>query len=517
MRNECRKTRDQMADLVAGILSERDAGMVQEHCIHCPACRDYLRALKQEDTLLTEYFSRVASDTEERERAVLDALRHAEIKSHGRGPWSRPMAHRLAKLAVAATVALAVIIGTWGLLAPPPAYGLPEAWKRWQNAQTVHIKGFLFLDPGDEKLERFPFEVWLDRRKGCFRYSHPLGWFGDYTSDPEYRLVVSDGQYLMDAYHRANQGRAEFTKLSPFQQRLQTRTLEPFPAFMANPEEVKGFRKIGREPARGRTAEVWEGEIIAVGKSIPGRKLRLWLSPAAGEILRLMEWRNVAEAEQSIRWLTTMDADTIEYDAPPAPDCFQTDPPAGCKLTNTRETAVMRELGDDGRSRFYTCLGFTLNDGTVILGWHANHQPGQSQARHFANLKLGGPLPPLPARIVGLKPWPVDEDITCTGHHLAWTQKNGKCYEWGLYVADKQMPQRRTFQDYKVVCDYNNVEPRAFGGRPNLVAEELAINSEAEFNTWVRGAMAELSDDATPPPEVTWQKVIDLARQLRKR
>jgi hypothetical protein len=34
----------------------------------------------------------------------------------------------------------------------------------------------------------------------------------------------------------------------------------------------------------------------------------------------------------------------------------------------------MRELGEDGRSRFYTCLGFTLNDGTVILGWHANHR-----------------------------------------------------------------------------------------------------------------------------------------------
>jgi hypothetical protein len=77
------------------------------------------------------------------------------------------------------------------------------------------------------------------------------------------------------------------------------------------------------------------------------------------------------------------------------------------------------------------------------------------------------------------------------------------------------MPERGTFKDYKVVCDYNNVEPRAFGGRPNLIGEELTIRSESEFDTWVRGAMAELSDDGTAPKHVTYRKVMQLARQTR--
>jgi len=209
----------------------------------------------------------------------------------------------------------------------------------------------------------------------------------------------------------------------------------------------------------------------------------------------------------------SMDADCIEYDVAPPPDCFQTDPPKGYELTNTKETIVPRELGEDGRSRFYVCIGFILNDGSVILGWHANDKQQESQARYFADLSPGGPLPELPARIVALKPWPVPEEITCVGRHLAWTQKNGRFYEWGIYVPDRKMPERSTFKDYKVICEFRDVEPRSFGGRPNLVGEQLVITSESEFNTWVRGAMAELSDKREAPEYVTYRNATDLAER----
>lgn len=164
---------------------------------------------------------------------------------------------------------------------------------------------------------------------------------------------------------------------------------------------------------------------------------------------------------------------------------------------------------------FYGCIGFTLNDGTVIYGWHANHRPGESQAHLLADVKVGDPLPRLPARVAALKPWPLTEETTLNGHHLAWTHKGAKYYEWGIYVPDKSIPRRDTFQDYKVICEYDGAEPRDFRSRPNLMSPELVIKSEGEFNTWVRAAMAELSDDGKAPEHVTYENVMRWAQKIR--
>ena len=399
-----------------------------------------------------------------------------------------------------------------------PAYGLAKALELWQKAEIVHIKGWEFLHTGDEKFQKFPCEFWVDRRNGCFRDMHPSGWHGDYTTDePTYSLTVSDGQYIMKTIFRGDRGTVEFTKLSPFQQRLQTRTIEPFPAFMANPENVEGFARVGQERIKNRVADIWEGEITGAGKSIPYKKLRIWLLQSTGEIVRVFRWTNAEE--DAIRWLPRVDADTIKYNVTPPADCFKTDPPEGYELRNTKETAIEKELCDDGRVnrkvRFYGCIGFTLNDGSVIFGWHANHAPEESQAHFFENLKPGGALPKLPAKIVGLKPWPVEEEITCVGRHLAWTQKRDKFYEWGIYVANRQMPERDTFQDYKVVREYDGIEPRRFRGAPNRVGQALTVGSEEEFDTWVRGAMAELSDEGNAPEHVTYQNALELAERIR--
>ena len=40
-------------------------------------------------------------------------------------------------------------------------------------------------------------------------------------------------------------------------------------------------------------------------------------------------------------------------------------------------------------------------------------------------------------------------------------------------------------------------------------------NSEQEFDVWVRGAMAELSDDGKAPESVTYQNVLQLAEKIR--
>ena len=436
--------------------------------------------------------------------------------------WKILLQSRITRLAAAAVIIAATMIGIRWFGVAAPAYGITEALELWQNADIVHIKGWKFLHTGDDtQLERFPFELWFDKKNGLLRDWRPVGWFGDYTTEtPKYYLTVSDGQFIMETscYTSFDDNKVHpvvsFTKLSPFQQRLRIRTMEPFPAFIANLNQVKGFTKVGRERLKNKTADVWQGEVTGVGKTVPYKKLKIWLSPSTGEIHRMFRWANVEE--DSVRWLPRMDADTIEYNVTPPADCFKTEPPEGYKLVNTRETAIERELGDPGRVRFYGCIGFTLIDGSVIFGWHSNHKLEESQAHLFANLKPAGPLPNLPAQIIELKPWPVEEDITLAGRHLACTQKKGKFYEWGIYVPNKKMPERDTFQDYKVILKYNGVEPRSFGGRPNLIGQELGINSKEEFDTWVRGAMAELSDKGKAPVHVTYENVLRLAEQIRE-
>ena len=491
---------------------------------------------KKTDKRISLLLSSVDRRTNKPDKQLLDSLREkstVEFMTYSKdsnqksektipvSTWRIIMKSRITKLAAAAVIIIAVLIGLRWFASAAPAYGITEALELWKNAETVHIKGWAFLHTGDDtQLEKFPFELWFDKKNGRFKNWWPMGWFGDYTTEtPRYYLTVSDGQYIMETscYTSSDDNTihpvVSFTKLSPFQQRLWIRTMEPFPAFIGNLDKVKGFTRVGRERIKNKTVDIWQGEIIAAGKTIPYTKKKIWLSPDTGEIVRIFTWRNAEE--DSVRWVSSSDADTIEYGVAPPANCFNTDPPEGHELRNTKETATENELGDDGSGvRFYGCIGFTLNDGSVIYGWHANHKPGESQANLFEGLYPGGALPILPAQIIELKPWPVEEDITLLGWHLAFTQKKGKFYEWGIYVPNKSAPKRDTFDTYKVISEYNDTEPRSFGGRPNNIGQELAIRTEAEFDTWVRGAMAELSDDGKAPEHVTYANVLQLAGKI---
>jgi hypothetical protein len=424
---------------------------------------------------------------------------------------------RITKLAAAVIIA-GTIIGLHWFGDGSPAYGITEALELWKNAETVHIKGWDFLHTGDDtQLQKFPFDIWFDKRNGRFKYWRPHSVTGIYkTETPRYWLTVSDGQYIMETGYRHSDSNSApplvmFTRLSPFQQRLRIRTMKPFPAYLANLNQVKGFAKVGREQIKNKTVDIWEGVITSASPFVSVKK-KIWLSPETGEIVRIFTWRNAEK--DSIRWVALSDADTIEYDVVPPANCFNTDPPAGHKQINTKETVVERELAD-GYAKFHTCIGFTLKDGSVICGWYANRNPEESQANLFTDLEPGGPFPNLPAQIVGLKPWPSQEDVILTGRHLTFTQKKGRFYEWGLYVPDEKAPERNTFQTYKVISKYNFGPRPFFDGRPGTLGQELTINSEQEFDIWIRGAMAELSDDGKAPESITYKNVLQLAGKIR--
>ena len=62
MSNKCDKIKDQIADLVTGVLSESQAHTLRQHLSECPECKDYAEALQKQDQWLTGLFARFDTD-----------------------------------------------------------------------------------------------------------------------------------------------------------------------------------------------------------------------------------------------------------------------------------------------------------------------------------------------------------------------------------------------------------------------------------------------------------------------
>ncbi len=441
--------------------------------------------------------------------------------------WRIIMKSRMAKCSTAAVVILARIILLWHEKSVTSrAYGLTEALEHCKQAKIVHIKGWTFFPKDtadDQELRGLPYEKWIDREKGYFRELRPAGRFeASEDRTPNHYLRVSDGQYVMKTFYTTHkrllrkytEKMAKYIKLSPFQQRLQMRTMQNILDYYSVCD-VDGFTKIGAEMIDGEELNIWQGEVTIPGYSVPYEKRMVWLSPKSGEIKQIFRWTNTQRDNNAVSWRLA-GISNFEYEVTPPEGCFDTAPPPGSELENTKKTAVQLDLGMwDGRETFYICVGFNLNDGSIILGWHA-HVEGQGSQEHlFKGLEPGGPLPKLPGQIAELVLWPANENVVYVGRHLAHTQRAGKFYEWGIYVPNRDVPKRSLFTNLKVRKEYHNCSERDFPGWPNLVTNEVNVYSEEEFDSWVLGAMAEQSDDGKAPEHISYKNVLQLAAKIR--
>jgi hypothetical protein len=128
---------------------------------------------------------------------------------------------------------------------------------------------------------------------------------------------------------------------------------------------------------------------------------------------------------------------------------------------------------------------------------------------------FGGPLPKLPVEFYALKPAEGSSEPLYTGYHLAFTRKQGRFAEWSLYVPNGTPPADVQATGYEMLYRWNLEFAQHFTFDHMTVKPEFTIDTTAEFNEWVLGAMAELSEDGKGPADVTYQKVIDLAQQVR--
>ena len=96
-----------------------------------------------------------------------------------------------------------------------------------------------------------------------------------------------------------------------------------------------------------------------------------------------------------------------------------------------------------------------------------------------------------------------------------YTQKKGKFYEWGIYVADEWLTPGGVL-GYRLLHKYNPENREVKATISLSMAAELTIDNTEDFDIFVLGAMAELSDDRKAPDDITYESVLQLAERIRE-
>ena len=158
MNSDCEIMKDQIADLVTGILSEAQEQKLRQHLAECAACRDYANALKNEDALLTEYVEKIDTDMTRRQERLLQTLNRSCQSKQTETPSIRRiiMKSPVTKYAAAAVIIVSVVLtlSFWDKTTPI-AYSLEQTAEASHSVRFLHIKDF---NPGQEE----PKEFWLE-------------------------------------------------------------------------------------------------------------------------------------------------------------------------------------------------------------------------------------------------------------------------------------------------------------------------------------------------------------------
>ena len=523
MNSDHHSIKDKIADLVTGLLPASEIQGLQTHLDSCEDCRGCMRALQEEETVLTDYFARMDERTAGRQHRVLQALENSRTNKRTTtlSIWRTIMTNRYSKLgAVAAAIVIAAIAFVFVDRSTTTAYAITDVATAFAQARTIHMQGWVYFPehtmPDGQPIPPVKIDEWTDVRNNRWRDTAPGLGVDDNGVHVSVGETVCAGPYKMEVNHTRKSVR--FSKVSEYQQRLSAYYMSKVVAgqLFGDVQHLANSAKVGQEKIDGVLCDIWQ-----FGVDTPGGDWRqkVWLAADSGVLRRTQ----TLSRDHTGHWRLKRDYSVIEYNVPIPEGTFAMNPPEGYTVTNSLDTATPEELSRGGAGfEDSNCkleckirISFTLADGSVIMGWQSSDlRSTKPPAQLFEGLRFGGPLPKLPIEFYALKPTGDPNGPTYTGHHLAHTSKADQFVEWSLYVPDGAPPRTVEEFGYEVLHRFNlEPQPKFI---PHVTAEYgIPIANAEDFDTWVLGAMAEFSDDATAPADVTYQKVIDLARQIR--
>lgn len=71
---KCEKIKDQIADLIAGVLPATEIELLERHLSECSSCQAYAESLRAEDKLLTGMFADFDASIESQEDELINAI-----------------------------------------------------------------------------------------------------------------------------------------------------------------------------------------------------------------------------------------------------------------------------------------------------------------------------------------------------------------------------------------------------------------------------------------------------------
>jgi hypothetical protein len=258
----------------------------------------------------------------------------------------------------------------------------------------------------------------------------------------------------------------------------------------------------------------------------------VWLSPATARLGAIKVW----EQQPGGGWSQVVEYTRFERDLPLAAELFRTEPPAaGYEIKNSKETAAIpvrrgpldKDIYENtefayASLNYWVAPVFALRDGTLLAGYQSvDAKESRDQSRYFQGLQAGGPLAKLPVEVYALAPEPNTRNVTFFGFHLAYTQKQTpkgpRWFEWVLYVPKGEPPQPEAVLLYRIQYKLNvqRTEDIDISVKQTATPDPQKIETQEDFDRLVLGAMAERSDEALPPAQVTYAGVLQMAQQIR--
>jgi hypothetical protein len=473
------------------------------------------RAIDSEDSLVRNVMSRIdAKPIGESEK-----IKKLSAKLISR----RIIMNRFTKFAAAAAIIVVAVLSLTILdKSAAPAYGITDLPELYEQAKIIHIQGWQYFAghrmPNGKKIPPVEIDDWIDLENGRSRYTGTGLSIDKNGVRVTIGETISNGQYQVHLDHTKKD--VTFFKISNYQRMLNAYTISKrfYEQIFGEIEQLQNFEKVGYEQIDEVVYDIWQREMIH-SVTEHARRFRFWLSPDSGKLGRVQMWSKVNDDQ----WELDFDYCDIDYNVVVPDGIFAMEVPEDYTLKNTMETAIPEELGGGGGGGYSdeqcvlsldTRISFTMSDGSVILGWCSVDGKSEiPQEELFEGLEFGGPLPKLPVEIYGLKPAGVSSNVTYTGYHLTCTQKAGKFIEWSLYTPDGTPPASVGQLGCDVLYRFNlDHEPK---WRIGLTVDCMPIEAVQDFDKWVLGAMAELSDDGKVPENITYERVLRLAEQIR--